>query len=546
VNGHPGAGSRLADRYELVHPIASGGMAQVWQATDTVLGRPVAVKLLHSHLATDRAFVSRFRREARAAARLSHPSIVSIYDTVSAEGVEAIVMELITGTTLRAMLDRSTVLDPARVVDIGIQVADGLEEAHRSGIVHRDIKPSNILLCPDQRVMVTDFGIAKAGEDTDLTVTGTLLGTAKYLSPEQVRGDDVDPRSDLYSLGVVLFEALTGRPPFKAETDAATALARLRHEAPRIRHIDPGLPQGLDDIVHRLLALDPADRFERAIDVRATLSGVDLEPTRVDATLVVATPTAALPHLDEDGRTNDEHEGDDFESFLRSERSWIVPALVLGLVAGSLLVAGLLLSRSPIAGSVLPSIDRASESGLGNNDDPTTDETTDDVVGTDTTTLTDFVEVGEPRVVAVRAVDPDGDGTERNETADLAVDGDQSSFWRTESYTGPRFAGLPKRGVGLVFDLGGMAAVEEVTLSTNSTGWAVELYLGESFTGGPDTWGAPIVSGTNLADAQTFDLGGATGALLLVWVTDHGTSPDGDDEGDEPDHRFELNEISIS
>jgi len=199
----PAPGLRLAERYELVSLIATGGMAQVWQATDTVLGRPVAAKILHPHLATDRGFLVRFRREAVAAARLSHPGIVSIYDTVTQPGLEVIVMELVDGETLRSQLDSQGVMSVTEAADLGIQVADALSNAHAAGIVHRDIKPSNILMCRDDRIMVTDFGIAKAGEDTDLTVTGTLLGTAKYLSPEQVRGDASDPRSDLYSLGIV-------------------------------------------------------------------------------------------------------------------------------------------------------------------------------------------------------------------------------------------------------------------------------------------------------------------------------------------------------
>lgn len=179
------SGSLLAGRYRLVSPIATGGMAQVWRAEDTVLGRHVAAKVLHPHLATDQAFLLRFQREAIAAARLSHRSIVQIFDTVSDSGTEAIIMELLEGRTMRAVLDESGPLPVRDIIDIGVQISEALTEAHRGGVVHRDVKPSNILLCPDRRVMVTDFGIAKAGEDTDLTVTGTLLGTAKYLSPNR-------------------------------------------------------------------------------------------------------------------------------------------------------------------------------------------------------------------------------------------------------------------------------------------------------------------------------------------------------------------------
>ncbi len=193
-------------------------MAEVWQAGDEVLGRHVAVKILHPHLAADQAFVARFRTEAIAAARLHHPSIVAIYDTCHEDGLEAIVMELVRGTTLRDQLDGRSMLAYAEVVHVGAEVADALAAAHRAGLVHRDIKPANILLCADERVMVTDFGIAKIRDDTDHTQTGTMLGTVKYLAPEQVRSEPVDGRTDIYSLGVVLFECACARPRSAATT----------------------------------------------------------------------------------------------------------------------------------------------------------------------------------------------------------------------------------------------------------------------------------------------------------------------------------------
>ena len=201
-------------------------MAQVRRATDEVLGREVAIKILHPHLAADPVLVDRFRREAVAAARLTHPAIVAIYDTVAEDGINAIVMELIEGITLRQFLDQRGPLDPTDAVDIITGVAEALQVAHEAGIVHRDVKPANILLCDDRRVKVTDFGIAKAGVGGDLTETGTMIGTAKYLAPEQVRGESVDPRTDIYALGVVLYECLTGVAPFEADTDASTAVPR--------------------------------------------------------------------------------------------------------------------------------------------------------------------------------------------------------------------------------------------------------------------------------------------------------------------------------
>lgn len=234
------AGRLLAERYRLRRLIATGGMAQVWEADDEVLSRPVAVKLLHARLAADSSFVSRFRAEAIAAARLAHPAIVSIYDTCNDDGHEAIVMELVRGTTLRRLLDERHALDPGEATAIAVQVADAHEAAHRAGLVHRDVKPANILLSDDGRVLVADFGIAKASAGADLTQDGMMIGTAKYLAPEQVEGKPVDARTDVYALGIVLYESLCGRPPFQADTDAATALARLNQEPLRPRQMRGG------------------------------------------------------------------------------------------------------------------------------------------------------------------------------------------------------------------------------------------------------------------------------------------------------------------
>src|SRR5262245_17447801 len=189
-------------------------MATVWEAVDEILARRVAVKVLHPHLASDHQFVARFRREAVAAARLSHPAIVSIYDTCTDDGVDAIVMELVRGTTLRTELDRRGRFEPDAAAAVVAEIADALACAHEAGIVHRDIKPANVLLSNDGRVLVTDFGIAKAGDGLDLTGTNMTLGTAKYLAPEQVEGGPVDARTDVYATGVILYELLCGRPPF--------------------------------------------------------------------------------------------------------------------------------------------------------------------------------------------------------------------------------------------------------------------------------------------------------------------------------------------
>ena len=266
------AGALLGARYRLDELLASGGMAQVWLGTDEVLRRAIAVKILHQHLAADETFVTRFRHEAIAVARLSHPSIVNVYDTCSDDGVEAIVMELVRGETLRTRLDDGPI-DPWVAANIAAQVAGALSVAHAAGLVHRDIKPANILLSEDGRVKVGDFGIAKAAESADLTQEGSFLGTAKYLAPEQVEAKPVDGRTDLYSLGVVLYEMLCGRVPFEADTSSGTALARLHSDPPRPRLVKAGVPRELEAITMRLLARDPAGRYPTATDARAAPAG---------------------------------------------------------------------------------------------------------------------------------------------------------------------------------------------------------------------------------------------------------------------------------
>ena len=276
----PVVGRVLAGRYRLVGPIARGGMAEVWEGYDEVLSRPVAVKVLQAHLAADGTFLERFRREAVTAARLAHPGIVATFDTGLDEGTAFIVMELVRGRNLRQWLDSYGRLEPWQAVAVGRQVADALAYAHQAGLVHRDIKPANILLIDDEwgglRVKVTDFGIAKAGMESgaDLTRTGMVLGTPKYLSPEQIRGADPDARADLYSLGVVLYETLVGVPPYVGETDMATALAHLGDRVPKPSASVRGIPGGLDRVVHDLLAKSPDRRVPSAMELRRRLDAL--------------------------------------------------------------------------------------------------------------------------------------------------------------------------------------------------------------------------------------------------------------------------------
>ena len=262
----------LADRYELLGHIARGGMADVYEARDTLLGRRVAVKVLHSQFSSDEAFVKRFRREAQAAANLSHPNIVGIYDWGQEGSTYFIVMELIEGRSLRDVLREEGPLLPRRAIEISAEVAAALSVAHRSGLVHRDIKPGNMLLAADGTVKVTDFGIARAWDDSsELTKTGSVIGTATYFSPEQAQGAPADERSDIYALGVVMYEMLTGRPPFSGENPVAVAYQHVSSLAAQPSIDNPDVPPDLDGIVMRALDKNPELRYQTADDLRQAL-----------------------------------------------------------------------------------------------------------------------------------------------------------------------------------------------------------------------------------------------------------------------------------
>ncbi len=303
-------GEYIGQRYRVIGVVGRGGMASVYLAEDTTLSRQVAIKVLHSRFAQDEKFVERFRREAKAAAGLNHPNIVSVYDWGRLGDQNYIVMEYVQGETLRERIRRHGRLDGEHAVAIALELLAAIAAAHARGVVHRDVKSQNILIDGEGRVKVTDFGIAQAG-DPSMTEAGSILGTAQYLAPEQARGEPVDERSDLYSVGVVLYEMLTGSVPFRGDSAVTVALKHVNEAPPEPATLVPGLPYALNQVVLKALAKDPDLRYASAAefiaDLRAAKAGgpllaatydADLERTQMLGATATGEPTRVMSARD--------------------------------------------------------------------------------------------------------------------------------------------------------------------------------------------------------------------------------------------------------
>ncbi len=456
-------------------------MATVWRARDDVLARPVAVKILHSQLAADESFVERFRREALAAARLAHPHIVSIYDTGSETHEEDrierhfIVMEFCGGGTLGDLVRDQGLLAPGEAAEVAATICDALSYAHRHGIVHRDIKPQNVLLTDQRSLKVADFGIAKAAfETTDITATGAILGTVTYLSPEQVMGREPGPRSDLYSVGVVLHELLTGRPPFQADTQIATAMAHARSEPPPVRTLRAGIPRALEQIVLRALAKDPDDRYDSAEAMAAALR----EASETSSTAVLAPPP---PVQTENEPARRARSGGNFR--------WLIPTLLLvgAAIAAAFIVPGMLEE--------------------GGEDPPAAGPTR---------------EAPEPPAPippqSVTAFDSLPGEVEHPEEAPNAIDGDPATTWSTETYDTPMHEF--KEGVGLVFDLGRPVEVASLRLQSPTPGYDVRILTSENEAAAlPDF--SPVTEATEVANPGTIEIDPPTEARYWMVLLTH-------------------------
>ncbi len=482
-------------------------MASVWIGEDSLLARRVAVKTLHPELAVDDSLRRRFRNEAVAVASLAHPDIVATYDTGEDDGVAYLVMELVDGPNLRGLLDEQGRLPVDRAVRIARGVAAALDHAHRNGIVHRDIKPANVLV-PDQGpVKVTDFGIAKAEGAGDLTRSGTVVGTARYLAPEQVEARPVDARTDIYALGLLLYEMLAGRSPFQGDSDMAAALARLTTPPPPLRELRPDVPPRVEAVTMRCLAVAPADRFPDAQALHAALddlaedSGEIERPTTTavqGAALATAAGPSRLPAPPPRQPPRRAKKGGSRSGPPRSPSRppaqeapaarrhrvwpWILGGLLLlGAAAAALLATG------------------GADGGGG---------------GSTTATLGVA-----PAIATLGDFDPEGDDSEHPETVERAVDGDGATAWTTERYDDLDFGGL-KSGVGLRLDLAEAADVSFVELDTEEGGWSAQVYVADAGSDALAGWGAPAATVVDAATTERIELAGPpAGRAVLVWFT---------------------------
>lgn len=426
-------GEVLADRYEVEELVGAGGMSSVYRAHDRLLERKVALKVMHQHYVDDPEYVERFRREARSVAALQHPNVVTVIDRGEWDNRQFIVFEYVDGENLKQMIERRGPAPVATALELAIQVGQALSFAHQQGLIHRDVKPQNVLLNGDGRAKVTDFGIARSLDvQQGTTQTGTVLGTSDYIAPEQAQGQHVDEQTDVYSLGVVLFELLTASVPFPGTSFVAVAMRHINEPPPRIRELRPDVPLRVEAAVQRAMAKSPADRFPTMGAFCAELSAC-LAQLNTGATEVIAPakPRRARP--------------------ARSSSAWPVVLALLALIIAGAVAGWIVLHRNGTLG------------GGSHLSSP----------------LNSTVQLS-----GITAYDPYGSppGQEHNADAHLATDSSTSTYWETESYHST-FAALGKKGVGLVLDAGSPMKLRQLGIATATPGFRAEVEAGDSATG---------------------------------------------------------------
>jgi eukaryotic-like serine/threonine-protein kinase len=478
------AGTLLAGRYRLESKLGSGGMSTVYLARDETLERWVAIKLLHREVSDQPDQLERFRREARAVAQLSHPNVVAVIDAGEDGGFPFIVFEYVAGETLKARIDRAGGLPLDEAAAYAIEIGRGLAAAHAHRLVHRDVKPQNVLIDPEGRAKVTDFGIARSLGSDGLTKTGRVLGTTDYVSPEQAMGHGVDARSDVYSLGVLLYEMLTGHPPFTAETVVGVAMKHVNDPMPDVQESRPEASAALARVVEKATQKDPRRRYADMNAMLADLEGaLEVEVARSGTAGSEATNVLeSVPQR---------------RKLLTSRRVSVAGLLLVLLgTAAALLIAAFTGGGGP-----------SNTGGAGGGG----------------VTSGENIPIGN-----ATAFDPEGDppGEENNDQTQFAIDGNPTGTgWSTETYyTSPDLKTDGKSGVGLVLNTGTPVAARTMTISSEATGWSATIYGAGS---GPPTDAPPgggwvALSGSvSLDDSpQTIDLNQtARSQYYLIWIT---------------------------
>ncbi len=466
-------GTVIGDRYELEELVGTGGMSSVFRAHDRLLERKVALKVLHEQYTRDEDYVERFRREARSVASLSHPNIVTVIDRGEHGGRQYIVFEYVAGENLKHRIDREGALPVGEAVDLALQIGRALQFAHQNGLVHRDVKPQNVLLNGDGRAKVTDFGIARSLDmQRGMTQTGTVLGTSDYIAPEQAQGSRVDERTDVYSLGIVLYELLTGETPFSGENFVAVAMQHINNPPPNIQDIRGDVPPRLAYAIDRALAKDARDRWDSMWEFCDELEGCLLEADRRGGVDPGATMIAAPRRHGRASRARSPRRGG------AGWLWWLLAALLVAGAAAALAVHELQGGGSGTTGT---------STGGG----------------------------GAPvHLAGVGAYDPFGTEGEHDDEAHLAVDRNPSTRWTTQRYNTP--GELGKAGVGVVLSLPSPLQLARVRVSTDTPGFQARIQLGSSPTG-PFRDASPLRAVNGVTTFPIRD--GVTGRYLVVWLT---------------------------
>jgi serine/threonine-protein kinase len=462
-------GQVLADRYEVEELVGTGGMSSVYRAHDKLLDRKVALKVMHLQFGEDPEYVERFRREARSVASLSHPNVVTVIDRGEHEGRQFIVFEYIEGENLKQLIQRRGPAPVVTSLELARQIAQALSFAHQQGLVHRDVKPQNVLLNGNGTAKVTDFGIARSLDvQHGVTQTGTVLGTSDYIAPEQAQGQTVDEQTDVYSLGVVMYELLTGEVPFPGESFVAVAMRHINEPPPPLRDKRPDVPPRVEAMVQRAMAKSPRDRFASMAELCAEIDAC-LAELHGGETHVTGTPAVPLQRRRAQRRSS----------------AWPVIVALLALIAAGAVIGYLVLHHS---------------NGNGSSGAPP--------IGTGAGTVA---------LSGVTAYDPFGrpPGQENNGAAPLATDKNGSTYWETEQYYSS-FAAIGKPGVGLVLRTAQPVTLKQIGIATGTPDFTAVIKAGDSRVG---PWTA--VSSSQTIQSTTPISLSASGAhrYWLIWIT---------------------------